>query len=139
MKVIIDTNVVIDVYQNRQPFAESSKTVLKLSESGKITGIITANMVTDIYYILAKHIKDNEHVKTLVRKLLEAVDIADVTANDVFAALELHMPDFEDALVAQCAKRLRTTYIITRNTKDFVASPIQSISPDDFLERCFTD
>jgi predicted nucleic acid-binding protein len=73
MRVLFDTNVILDVLQNRDPFRESSAAVLKLSESKKVSGSITTNMATDIYYILGRHIKNPEHTKSLIVKLLDAV------------------------------------------------------------------
>jgi predicted nucleic acid-binding protein len=118
-------------------FVENSKAVLKLSESGKISGIITASMVTDIYYILNRFLKDAERVKLLIWKLLGAVDLADVMAKDVTAAFTTPMPDFEDALLAQCAKRVKADFIVTRNVEDFQNSPVPAMTPDDFLHRFF--
>ena len=63
--------------------------------------------------------------------------LVDVLATDVTEAFSLAMDDFEDALFAQCAKRVRADYIVTRNTKDFVDSPAPSVEPDDFLDKFF--
>jgi len=137
MKIMVDTNVIIDVYQNRVDFAPTSAKILMLSENSKIIGMITASTVTDIYYILGRHIKERRRLNTLVQKLLTTVRLVDVLATDVTEAFNLAMEDFEDALFAQCAKRVKADYIVTRNTKDFVDSPVQSIEPDDFLNTFF--
>ncbi|GHV33170.1 PIN domain-containing protein [Clostridia bacterium] len=137
MKIMIDSNVVVDVYQDRELFADNSASVLKLSESGKVSGFITASMVTDIYFILGRHIKDNDRLRQLVRKLLTTVTLTDVFAKDVTAALDSPVSDFEDALVAQCAKRVRADYIVTRNEKDFAKSTVPAITPEDFLHKFF--
>ena len=137
MRIMVDTNVIIDVYQNRTAFAPASAKILKLSENSKIMGMITVSTVTDIYYILGRHIKEQKQLNTLVQKLLTTVRLVDVLATDVTEAFNLAMDDFEDALFAQCAKRVRADYIVTRNTKDFVDSPVLSIEPDDFLDKFF--
>jgi len=137
MKIMVDTNVIIDVYQNRAAFAPTSAKILKLSENSKIIGMITASTVTDIYYILGRYIKEQKRLNTLVQKLLSTVRLVDVLATDVTEAFNLEMDDFEDALFAQCAKRVKADYIVTRNTKDFVDSPIPSMEPDDFLNKFF--
>jgi predicted nucleic acid-binding protein len=139
MKVTFDTNVVLDVYLNRAPFAAGSSLALKLSESGKISGSITANTVTDIYYILGRHIKEISLLKQLVLKLLTAVEVTDVLGKDITKAFALPMVDFEDALAAQCASRAKSAYIVTRNERDFEGSPVPAISPEDFLSRFFPD
>lgn len=137
MKVMVDTNVIIDVYQNRVAFAPASAKILKLSENRKITGIITASTVTDIYYILGRHIKERGQLNTLVQKLLTTVTLIDVLASDITEAFNLAMDDFEDALFAQCAKRIKADYIVTRNPKDFLKSPVPSITPDDFISKFY--
>ena len=139
MKVMVDTNIVIDVYQNRAGFAQTSAKILKLSERNNITGIVTASTITDIYYILGRHIKDRPQLNTLIQKFLTTVKLVDVLATDVTDAFNLTMDDFEDALFAQCAKRAKADYIITRNPKDFGGSPVPCIEPDDFLGRFFKD
>ena len=135
MKVMIDTNVIIDVYQNRPPFVTTSAKILKLAESREITGMVTASTITDIYYILGRHIKDRQQLKTLVQKFL--VKLLDVLVADVTEAFNLPMDDYEDALFAQCAKRAKADYIITRNTKDFASSPVPCMDPDTFLDKFF--
>ncbi|MCL2215847.1 MAG: PIN domain-containing protein [Defluviitaleaceae bacterium] len=135
MKVMVDTNIVVDVYQNRAGFSETSAKILKLSESKKISGFITASTVTDIYYILGRHIKDRQQLRTLVQKLLTAVALTDVLAKDVTEAFNLPMDDFEDALFAQCAKRVKADYIVTRNTTDFINSPVPAMEPDAFVNK----
>ena len=139
MKVMLDTNVIIDVYQNRIPFVVNSAKVLKLAESRKFTGIITAGTITDIYYILGRHIKDKAQLKILVQKFLSTVKLVDVLAADVTEAFNLPIDDFEDALFAQCAKRIKADYIITRNPNDFMSSPVPSIEPDTFLDKFFKE
>jgi len=137
MKIMVDTNVIIDVYQNRTAFAPASAKILKLSENNNIMGMITASTVTDIYYILGRHIKERRQLNPLVQKLLTTVRLVDVLATDVTEAFNLAIEDFEDALFVQCAKRVRADYIVTRNPKDFVDSPVPSIEPDVFLDKFF--
>jgi len=76
-------------------------------------------------------------LKTLVKKMLRTVTVADVLASDITEAFKLPMDDFEDALFAQCGKRVKADYIISRNTVDFIHSPIPAIEPDDFLNKFF--
>jgi len=139
VKVMVDTNIVIDVYQNRANFAPASAKILKLSESRKITGIVTASTITDIYYILGRHIRDRQQLHILVQKFLTTVKLIDVLATDVTEAFNLPLDDFEDALFAQCAKRVKADYIVTRNLKDFVGSPVPCVEPDNFLDKFFKE
>jgi predicted nucleic acid-binding protein len=135
MNVLIDTNVVLDVLGNREPFVQHSEAVLTLAAQNRIAAAITANTVTDIYYLLRKHLSDNEAVKTALMGLLELLDVIEVTKADCLKAFDLPMGDYEDALLACCAKRRDAEYIVTRNPKDFVNSPVEAITPGDFLRN----
>ena len=139
MKVMFDTNVIIDVYQNRPPFVTTSAKVLKLAESRKLTGMVTASTITDVYYILGRYIKDQAQLKALVQKFLSTVKLLDVLATDVNEAFNLPMDDYEDALFAQCAIRVKADYIITRNPKDFKNSPVPCMEPEAFLDKFFKE
>jgi len=135
MKVLIDTNIILDVLAKREPYYKNSAEILKLAETGKLTAFITANSVTDIFFILRKHIRDKEVLKNTVQKLTCIVDIANVLKSDVLKAFEMDFSDFEDALLARCAKRIKADYLITRNKQDFTKSPVEAITPEEFLKK----
>lgn len=137
MKVLIDTNIILDYLADRAPYADNAEKIFSLC-GDELTGILTASAVTDVYYILRKVVGREQALEHL--KLLFAVlDVADVGKTDLLRAMELDIQDFEDALVAQCAKRVKAEHIITRNIRDFLNSPIPPIAPDDFLNRFFPD
>jgi predicted nucleic acid-binding protein len=136
MKVIIDTNVIIDYLADRNPFADDAERIIDLCGSGELVGLITANAVTDIYYILRKQVGHQQTIKYL-QMLFSVMGIADVGKNDLLRAMELDMPDFEDALVSQCAKHVKAEQIVTRNIQDFLRSPVPAITPEDFLHQFF--
>lgn len=135
MRILIDTNIVLDVLLHRTDFFDASYNVLKLSSLDKVEILITANAITDIYYILHRANKDAEKSKEAIVQLMKLMDIADVLVSDVMNALSSKVTDFEDALVGAIAKRVKADYIITRNTKDFTNSPVPAIDPKDFLAQ----
>jgi len=132
MKILIDTNVIIDYLADRTPFADLSEQVLTLCESGKITGLLTANAITDIYYVVRK-VAGREKTLEAIRTLCSILDITDVGKADILNAMELEMSDFEDALTAQCAKRVKAEYIVTRNNSDYANSPVPALEPAALL------
>ena len=134
MKVMIDTNIVLDVFLQREPFFQASYEVMKQSALEKLEGFISASAATDIYYLLRRSLKDDARAKDSMEKLLQLVGIADALGEDVHAAVASNMSDFEDALVASIAERCQMEYIITRNTKDYTESPVKAITPEDFLK-----
>lgn len=133
MKILIDTNIILDILMKREPFFESSAKILKLSENNIIDAFISANSVTDIYYILKKYMPDKAVLKGTVIKLLSILNIAGITKKHISHAFELDFNDFEDALQSACAKSLNADYIVSRNINDFKNSSIPAITPDVFL------
>lgn len=83
----------------------------------ELSAYITANTVTDIFYVVRKHIKDKEALRETMQRMSTVVDVADVLKSDILKAFELDITDYEDALLARCAKRLKADYIITRISK----------------------
>lgn len=135
MKVMIDTNVVLDVLLQREPFFQASYEVMKLSALEKLDGFVSASAATDIYYLLRRSLRDDALAKDGMEKLLQLVGIADALGEDIYAAVASNMNDFEDALVSSIAERCQMSYIITRNIKDFEESPIKAITPEEFLRH----
>jgi predicted nucleic acid-binding protein len=133
MKALIDTNVILDAIMGRAPYHTAAEAIILLAAAEKIQACITASGITDIYYILRKHMGDGEQAKQAVRKLMAIVAVLDVTGADCEKALELSLPDYEDALKAQCAKRNKVDCIITRDKRHFEHSPVRAVMPDDFL------
>jgi len=134
MIVVVDNNIVLDALLERKPFYSDAAQLLTACLSGH-TGCLTANSLTDIFYVLSKYIGAVK-AKQSVKKLTELFEIISVTEADCINALELPMDDFEDALIASCAKKAGAEYIISRDA-DFKrsASPIRIISPSEFLSN----
>lgn len=134
MKVLIDTNVILDVLCNRPEFVEQSSKVWKLCETEQVEGYISALSIPNIVYILRKEL-DAEKTAGIVEKLLLIFTIADLTAKDISRAAKMRLSDYEDALQICCASRIKAQYIVTRNVKDFAGSPIVALKPSEFLDR----
>lgn len=135
MKIMCDTNIVLDVMLDQSPFSETSAKVLHLCENGNIDGFTTASCITDIFYIVRKHLHSTEQGYHAIEKLLEILDVCDVTSEDVYEALEHKAPDFEDCLVATCAKSIQCDCIVTRDSKGFQNCGLQILTPEEFLNK----
>jgi len=133
MKAYIDSNIIIDVLQNREPFFKESYQIIRLGLEGRIETLVSASDITNVYYIVRKFIHDPVITREKIHLLSNFVNICACTPEDVNKALVLFMPDFEDAVIAAAAKREKADYIITRNTDDFADSPVPAISPSQFL------
>ena len=133
MTVLIDTNVVLDVLLRREQFLENSSNVLLLSERKIIDGFVTASAITDIYYITNLTYKDKQKTMGLLKALLKTINIAAVTGEEIYQAIDLNWNDFEDAVQYTTGEHIRADYIITRDTDGFVGNTISAIQPADFL------
>ena len=133
MKVLIDTNVVLDVLCQRAGFIEASSKVWKYCELGKIDGYLSALSVPNIIYIMRKEL-DPQKVQTIIEKLMLIFKVTDLKVSDLSNAAKMFTSDFEDAVQMCCAERIKADYIITRNIKDFTASNIEVLEPIEFLK-----
>jgi len=133
MKVLIDTNVLLDVLLAREPFVKDSTEILRRSEQKKIEGFVTTNSIVDTIYVMKKYIHDKELRENSVRTIVTILDIVSINKKDLLKAFDMGFSDYEDALIAQCALKIKADYIITRDCNDFISSPVNSISPKDFI------
>ncbi|MDE6762424.1 MAG: PIN domain-containing protein [Oscillospiraceae bacterium] len=129
MKIMIDTNVILDVLILRQPFYEDSRKTLEMCEKKIVQGFITASSVTDIFYLVRKTLHNTEEAYRCLGALLDILKILPVTNENVISAFTVKANDFEDCLLAVCAKANDCTHIVTRNKKDFKGFGISVLSP----------
>ena len=135
MNWMIDTNVILDVLLKREPFFEASSAVLHQCENREVQGYVSASAVTDIFYLTRKALGSIDETYRLIDALLNTVRVLTVTNEDVLIALQMKARDFEDCLLATCAKSNRCEGIVTRNKKDFLSFDIPLFTPEEFLER----
>ncbi len=134
MKVLIDTNIILDVLCKRPDFYKDSAKVFKLCEVKRISGVISALSIPNIMYILRKEL-DPEKTKEILDDLSLIFSIADLKADDLKKAADMQFKDYEDAVQSACAARIKANYIITRNIGDFTMSKVAAIKPIELLER----
>ena len=133
--VLIDTNIFIDVLQDRIPFTDNSQSVVALVVQKKIKGAVAAHSITNLWYILRKTHSDEER-RNYILSLFEIFDVISIDKNRLVAALEnSNFKDFEDCLQDECAYAINADYIITRNAKDFESSMVKALTPEEFLEN----
>lgn len=134
MKLLIDTNVILDVLLRREPFAEAAANVLGLTRREDVREYVSASAITDIYYIANRQMKDGTAVKDLLKRLLMVVSVAAVSEQEIQNALCLPWADFEDSVQYSIALLNEMDGIITRNPKDYQGANIQVWLPEQALE-----
>lgn len=135
MRLMIDTNIFLDVLLKREQFFEQSREVLKLCENKKIQGFVSATSITDIFYIIRKALQNQEIAYKAFGAILDIVKVLTVTNDDVLNAYMQKAQDFEDCLLAKCSISNKCDAIVTRNKKDFVDFGIKIVSPEELLEN----
>ena len=133
MKVLVDTNVILDVLLKQEPFYKDSFVIFQLADSGSIKGILAAVSTTNVFFLLRKARKDTTDVYQIMDKLTALFTVAPVNDTTISNALALRWKDFEDAVHYMTAKENNVDYIITRNEADFKSSDIPCMSPTDFI------
>ena len=132
MKVLFDTNVVLDVLLAREPHADVGARLLSLVDSGKLEGILCATTVTTIYYIAEKSV-GAELAHRHVGELLAMFDVACVDRQVLLNALDRRFDDFEDAVLHEAARDVDATAIVTRNGGDFRRATLPVFDPEELL------
>ena len=134
MLILIDTNVLLDVIARREPYVIFSEKVIDLCRQEIINGAIAGHSVLNAMYVLRKNFTLEER-KEIFLSLCEFLYVESVDFGKIIQALkDDNFSDFEDCLQMQCALSLRADYIVTRNVKDFAASEIPAVTPEEFLK-----
>jgi len=133
MKVLLDTNVILDVLLNRYPFYQDSFVIFQLADQGRISGYLSASSITDIFYLLRKLRHNSTNVYPIMDDLTAIFSVVPVSDITISSALALRWNDFEDAVQFIVAKENHVECIITRNEADYKDSDIQCMSPMNFI------
>ncbi len=134
MRALVDTCVLIDTLQNREPFSEFSKQIFLAAANYRFSGCITAKSIADIYYLMHRFTHDDKKTREILSTLLDIFDLSDTTATDCKAAIVSEISDFEDAILIETAVREHIDCIVTRNTRDYKGAPLPVYEPEAFLE-----
>lgn len=133
-KVLIDTDVILDFFFDRQPFSDFAATIISRIEKKEMEGFVTPVICSNVYYLLRQTAK-HEKVIEKMTQLLKIVDILQMDKQVVIAALSSEFNDFEDALQNFAAiQQGDIKVILTRNIKDYKKSRIGVMTPEDFIK-----
>lgn len=132
MRILFDTNIILDVLLNRAPLVAASSLVWNRVEKGPEEGLISAHAVTTIFYIIQRQ-QGPATAKEIVAWLLQVFGVSSVDRSVLQAALLLPNSDFEDAVTISAAQRSSCDFIVTRDPKGFRGSPVPAFSPEALL------
>jgi len=133
-KVLIDTDVILDFFFDRDPFAEFAAEIFNLCEENKILGFTTPVIICNVYYLLRKSAK-HEIIIEKIKQLLNIIDIVKMDREVILGALNSNFKDFEDALQNFSAvENKEINIILTRNVKDYKKSELAVFTPETYLK-----
>ena len=134
MTVTVDINVLLDVFQKREPHYAASAQVVDMVTKGVLVGVCPAHGLTTLYYLVRKHASKPD-AEAAMDRVLRHFQVGNLEAAGWQEAKRLRFGDFEDAVVATVAKATASDFIITRNVDDFTESLVSAITPADFLSQ----
>ncbi len=134
MNVLIDTNVLLDIMLEREPFVGPAEQVFEVAKHAPIDLFMSATTITDLYYLARKE-KGHGQTLVLIEDLLQCVEVVSVSKAVILHALRSDLPDLEDAVQERTAKQANISIIVTRNGADFKTSDLDVYPPQEFVTR----
>jgi predicted nucleic acid-binding protein len=134
MKVLIDTDIILDYLLKRSEFAEVAREIWLANEAGQFEGFICAITPVNVFYI-ARKLRGAEFSRRIVHELLLNWKICDVNQQILENALQSPVADFEDAVQVESARFQQLDAVVTRNINDYSRAALPVMSPSDFLLR----
>ena len=131
-RLLVDTNVVLDVLFDRQPHAATSVGIWASIEAGRWEGFLAAHAITTIHYLVQKELGPRK-AKQLIVLVLRVFRVAAVDGAVIEQALQLPIADFEDAVTAAAALVSECELVVTRDAKGFRGSPVRALAPEGAL------
>jgi len=135
VKVLFDTNVILDLLLDRKPHAEAAAFLVARVERSELTGYVCATTITTIFYLATK-VVGVEAARVQIKKILELFDVALVSQSVLETALTSGFSDFEDAVLYEAAKHAIVDCIVTRNIKDFKLATLPIYLPSELEAMC---
>ena len=132
MRVFIDTNVLIDLIAQREPYCKAANKLVLMSYFGDADIWVSAKSYTDVFYVLRKRLSSRE-IQDLFLQGLDILKVCSVDGADIKEAAERCWPDFEDCLVAVCAEKVKADRFLTRDEEGFSRLGIPAMTPDAFF------
>jgi predicted nucleic acid-binding protein len=134
VKVLLDTNIIVDDALEREPFLEASEQVLVLIEQEQVEGYVSASTFGDLYYIIRK-VRGREWIVNYLRQLVTFCQVVAVDRATITMALTADFRDFEDAIQYSCAVINQLDAIVTRNPQDFLVTTPRILTPNQLIQE----
>ncbi|MBE9226925.1 PIN domain-containing protein [Phormidium sp. LEGE 05292] len=134
MKLLLDTNVIVDIAFERQPFYDDSDRIFSFIEAGQLEGYVSASTFSDLYYIIRKQ-RGRAWTLSFLDRLASVCQVATVDRDVISMALSANFRDFEDAIQYSVARVNQLDAIVTRDRSDFPVTSPQIITPTELIQE----
>lgn len=132
MKILLDTNIILDILLARKPFVDKAKDIFLLIENDKVEGFICATTITTIHYLIGRH-TNKANADRLILEILKLFEVTLVDKNILEKATINNGIDYEDSVIYTSAQEAKIDIIITRDKKGFKNAQISVLNPQEFL------
>ncbi len=137
MVLLIDTNIILDFFMDRNYYLEETKQIFNKIHSREITGVIAAHTINNLWFILRKQFTSQQR-REIISSLLNLFEISSLNKDKLLSAIQRDdFSDFEDCLQDECAAAVHADFIITRDKNDFKNSKIKALLPGEALKILF--
>ncbi len=131
-RLLIDTNILLDVLLAREPWAEDAVQLLDLVGRGEVQGFVASHAITTVFSIVERE-RDRRVALTAVSDLLSIAAVVSIGAADLHRAMTIGLRDFEDAVHAAVCLQIGGQFIVTRNGKDYRGAPVETRTAGEIL------
>jgi len=135
VRVLIDTNIVLDFLLQREPFFQDAELLFQAIDMGQIIGYVTATTLTDIFYISRRHTRSIEQARQAVLETLTVMAICPIDRAVLESAFNSGLADFEDAVQIFSAVAQGLDAIVTRDVQGFLSSSVPVLSVEELLAQ----
>ncbi|MEQ9238375.1 PIN domain-containing protein [Coleofasciculus sp. E2-BRE-01] len=135
MRVLLDTNIILDFFLEREPFFQLASEVFEAIAAERIEGLISASSATDIFYICKRQTQNLEQTRQILTQTLTLLSVCPVDYTVLNTALNSGLVDFEDAVQIACAVAQQVDAIVTRNPQDFQTTAVSIFTVSQLLEH----
>jgi predicted nucleic acid-binding protein len=135
VRVLLDTNIILDFFLEREPFFQLASEVFEAIAAERIEGLISASSATDIFYICKRQTQNLEQTRQILTQTLTLLSVCPVDYTVLNTALNSGLVDFEDAVQIACAVAQQVDAIVTRNPQDFQTTAVSIFTVSQLLEH----
>ena len=135
MRILVDTCIIIDALQNREPWSKNARQLFLLAANRQLDAFITAKSVTYIYYLMHRVTHSDKETRNVLSRLFVLFSLVDTVGTDCRYALSSEVSDYEDAVMIETAIRTQMDAIVTRNIKDYSKSALPVLTLEELLQK----